>query len=189
MILDIVDDGVVTPAEEQRLKAGIVAENLDEDLVYREMEYQLEKVLERKKLRKKILIAILITLLAVAAVLAVFHLFNNSDNEPPKPVNDTVATEQPLPLPEPEPLPAPESEPMPENNLPYGYFSGRINEGNPDGYGTLIYTDERLLNRYDDQKRKALPGDRVEGLFKDGNLVNGTITHTDGRSEVLIIGI
>jgi len=74
------------------------------------------------------------------------------------------------------------------NNLAYGNFTGRISNGQPNGNGTLIYTDEHLLSQYDDLKRVAKPGDKVTGDFQNGNLVQGTIYRADGSSEFLLIG-
>jgi len=75
-----------------------------------------------------------------------------------------------------------------ENNLEYGNFDGEIKNGSPNGYGKMIYIKEQLFSKLDAKKRKALPGDKVEGEFKDGDLIQGEVTHKDGSKELIIIG-
>lgn len=86
LISEIVEDGIVTPTERAQLNAKIIAYDLDEEVVNRELDYQLEKVLERMKKRKIKICLTSAALLIVAAV--VWYVFGNitDDERPTDPV-------------------------------------------------------------------------------------------------------
>lgn len=211
LILDIVDDGIITPIEQERLQAEIAAFNLDEHLVYKEMQYQLEKVLERKRRSKRILLIITILIIVVGIIASVVYFINKPsenkvvDNKDASEITTSIDSKteiEPQPQPEPEPQPQPEFEPeqpviqpetpntsepsKPKTNLDYGNFDGNIVDGEPDGYGILIYTKEHLLSKHDLKKRKAMPGDKVTGTYENGNLNVGEIIRKDGTKELFM---
>lgn len=108
-----------------------------------------------------------------------------------QPKNDEPKTEDPVAEPSKpdEPIAEPPKNNPPQKvNLDYGNFDGKIINGEPDGYGNLLYSKEHILNRNDLEKRKAMPGDKVEGEFKNGNLIQGEIIRKDGSHETLLIG-
>ena len=180
LILEIVDDGIVTPAEKAKLDSIIKAENIDKELVYKELEYQLEKVFERRKHTKKIKI-IVFSVLILTVLVSVFCIimFLNNKTQTHEPTIQIIS-EQETPRQN-------VTETLPQK-LDYGTFDGQIINGQPHGYGKLLYEKERLLNIHDDKKRKAIPGDKVDGDFQNGNLIQGVITHPDGSTEFIMIG-
>lgn len=215
LILEIVEDGIVTPIERAQLDAKIIAFDLDEDVVNKELDYQLEKVKERQR-KKRIAFAGLAVIVLLAAI-AVWHLITKDDVSVSTGVSDTtkntpteIVVEEPTPPVQPpvdnppnddEPVVSEPKKPVVSNpNTPpdkpkpakpvldYGTFDGLIVNGEPNGQGTLIYSKEHLYNKFDDKKRKATPGDKVYGDFKDGNLIQGEVTHRDGSTEFLMIG-
>ena len=157
---------------------------------------------EDKKNKKPYLI-IAAAVIVVAVVLV--WLLSDKPIEPPKveeptnieqpivqqPKNDEPKTENPVAEPSKpdEPIAEPpKNNPPQKGNLDYGNFDGKIINGEPDGYGNLLYSKEHILNRNDLEKRKAMPGDKVEGEFKNGNLIQGEIIRKDGSHETLLIG-
>ena len=207
LILEIVKDGIVTDAEYARLDAEIIADNYDKDLVYKELKYQLEK--------RRVRLALYVVAFVAFVVIVVWISFFKRPSESSGEVSDTtkievpqIVVEEPIPqeqLPVDNPPnddksrvsdsekpvvvdPNPPVDKPSKPILDYGTFDGTIVNGEPNGQGTLIYSKEHLYNKFDDQKRKAMPGDKVFGDFKGGNLIQGEVTHHDGSTEFLMIG-
>ncbi len=99
VITDIVDDGTVTQAERGRLDSLIRIHNLDENAVYSLMEYELEKVRERKrkKVWRKIAMFFLILFLLLGAFVTWALL------SPDEPEENTPAVMDPNPATSPTP--------------------------------------------------------------------------------------
>lgn len=69
-----------------------------------------------------------------------------------------------------------------------GTYSGKVLNGKPaDGKGKITYPNGGLIDSRDPQKREALPGDYVEGFFKNGHLVQG-YWYSSGEKKTIIIG-
>ena len=203
LILEIVDDGIVTEKEREELNAKVKTYDLDEDVVRKRLEYLLEKWHERRR-RKTILFSLFGLVVIIVGIVSAVLFLKPEETKPfveaPKTVDsvnvDKTVVEQPIEKPadnssEAKPkIETPKSEaPKPAKpKLDYGTFDGAIINGQPDGYGNLIYSKEHLLNKNDLQKRKAMPGDRVEGDFKNGNLIQGEIIRKDGSREFIMIG-
>ena len=67
-----------------------------------------------------------------------------------------------------------------ELNLGYGTYRGDISNGQPNGYGTITYKKSHKIVSWKDYE--AEPGDRFEGDFRDGTIVNGYwIKKSDGN--------
>ncbi len=197
LIMEIVDDGIVTEAEKARLDAEIDANNYDKDLVYKELEYQLEKVCDKLKRRKKLtilLVIVAVSLIGIAAF-AVFSSKGNDNNSNKTAISDTTHSASTLPsdsttiaqpidkkpeqpivnepespvidVPKTPVVDVPTTPADKKPNLDYGTFDGTVINGEPTGQGTLKYSEEHLFNRYDDKQRKAMPGDKVFGDFDE----------------------
>ena len=82
-------------------------------------------------------------------------------------------------------------DPKPGNgNLGYGYFTGPMKNGQPNGSGTLRYTSSHLIDSRDPKGRVALPGDYVIGEWKNGKLIQGRWYNSVNNSKgAIIIGM
>ena len=197
IIHEIVEDGEVTMAEKSRLNSLIRLHNLDANAVFALMEYELEKVREarRKALFRKL--AVIIPLILLIGGLAAWWYLGKGTPKPHP--DDRTAIVEPVPKPKekeenpPKPDNQQETQPVvdqPEENPPapfydlgYGRWYGKLDQnGNPNGHGKMEYSSDHQLNKYDLQKRQAHPGDVVEGDFKNGDFVQGTV---NGRFEII----
>lgn len=68
-------------------------------------------------------------------------------------------------------------------NLPYGKYTGEIKNGKPYGVGTLVYTKEHIINKHDVKKRKAQPGEYIQGQFVNGEITIGK--HFDANGNLI----
>ena len=77
-----------------------------------------------------------------------------------------------------------------KGNLGYGYFTGPMKNGQPNGSGTLRYTSSHLIDSRDPKGRVALPGDYVIGEWKNGKLIQGRWYNSVNNSKgAIIIGM
>lgn len=67
--------------------------------------------------------------------------------------------------------------------LPYGSYSGESKNGKPHGMGKIVYTKETVINRHDPKKRKAKPGESVQGQFVNGEITIGK--HFDANGNLI----
>lgn len=80
-------------------------------------------------------------------------------------------------------------------SLSYGKFEpnkeqgGSIKNGYPEGVGKLIYTQSRIINKYDKKNRIAEKGDYIVGEFKNGFVVHGKLYDSSNKlKSSLMIG-
>ena len=68
-------------------------------------------------------------------------------------------------------------------NLPYGKYTGKTKNGKPHGEGRLVYTKEHIINKHDVKKRKAQPGEYIQGQFVNGEITIGK--HFDANGNLI----
>ena len=67
--------------------------------------------------------------------------------------------------------------------LSYGTYTGRIENGYPNGQGKLVYKTTRQISRYDSKGRTAQAGESVQGTFKNGFFTFGK--HYDANGNLI----
>ncbi len=67
--------------------------------------------------------------------------------------------------------------------LSYGTYTGRIENGYPNGQGKLVYKTTRQISRYDSKGRTAQTGESVQGTFKNGFFTFGK--HYDANGNLI----
>lgn len=68
-------------------------------------------------------------------------------------------------------------------NLAYGKYTGKTKNSKPHGEGRLVYTKEHVINSHDIKKRKAQPGESVQGQFVNGEITIGK--HFDANGNLI----
>jgi len=68
-------------------------------------------------------------------------------------------------------------------DLPYGKYTGKTKNGKPHGEGRLVYTKEHIINKHDVKKRKAQPGEYIQGQFVNGEITIGK--HFDANGNLI----
>jgi len=103
----------------------------------------------------------------------------------PQPEKPTEATEPPVTKPvTPKPSsPEPQVSSTGSLKLSYGTYTGRIENGYPNGQGRLVYSTSRQINRNDPKGRTANPGDAVQGTFVNGFFTIGK--HFDASGNLI----
>ena len=71
----------------------------------------------------------------------------------------------------------------PPVKLDYGKYTGESKNGKPHGQGRLVYTKEHIINKHDVKKRKAQPGEYVQGQFVNGEITIGK--HFDANGNLI----
>lgn len=75
-------------------------------------------------------------------------------------------------------------------HLSYGTWSGSWKNGQPDGMGTMRYTESHIIDKRDRKKRTAVAGDYVVGEFVEGKLVQGVwYDSSNNVKESIMLGI
>lgn len=74
------------------------------------------------------------------------------------------------------------------HKLSYGTWSGGWRNGEPNGNGTMTYTESHLIDSRDSKRRIAQPGEYIIGEWDNGHLVQGRWFKNDGTKEAVIIG-
>ena len=69
----------------------------------------------------------------------------------------------------------------PPVKLDYGKYIGESKNGKPHGQGRLVYTKEHIINKHDVKKRKAQPGEYIQGQFVNGEITIGKHFDTNGN--------
>lgn len=72
--------------------------------------------------------------------------------------------------------------------LGYGQWKGRIENGKPNGQGTLTFTTTHRIDSRDPNKRMAKAGERIEGSYINGHLDEGRWYKSDGSTEYIMLG-
>lgn len=80
-------------------------------------------------------------------------------------------------------VPSPETVASPEADT----FTGTIKNGYPNGAGTYTFRQNRRISMCDEKARTAQAGDRIEGIWADGQLVQGRWFAADGTDKGLIV--
>lgn len=65
----------------------------------------------------------------------------------------------------------------------YGKYEGDYKNGVGHGQGRLVYTKEHIINSHDVKKRKAKPGEYVQGIFHEGEITIGK--HFDANGNLI----
>lgn len=71
----------------------------------------------------------------------------------------------------------------PPVELDYGKYTGESKNGRPHGQGRLVYTKEHIINKHDVKKRKAQPGEYIQGQFVNGEITIGK--HFDASGNLI----
>ncbi len=71
----------------------------------------------------------------------------------------------------------------PPVKLDYGKYIGESKNGKPHGQGRLVYTKEHIINKHDVKKRKAQPGEYIQGQFVNGEITIGK--HFDASGNLI----
>ncbi len=71
----------------------------------------------------------------------------------------------------------------PPVKLDYGKYIGESKNGKPHGQGSLVYTKEHIINKHDVKKRKAQPGEYIQGQFVNGEITIGK--HFDASGNLI----
>lgn len=71
----------------------------------------------------------------------------------------------------------------PPVKLDYGKYIGESKNGKPHGQGCLVYTKEHIINKHDVKKRKAQPGEYIQGQFVNGEITIGK--HFDASGNLI----
>lgn len=94
--------------------------------------------------------------------------------------------------PEPDEPPVEGPKPGPHEGtlrLSYGTYTGRIENGYPNGQGRLVYSTSRQISKHDPKGRTAQAGESVQGNFKNGFFTFGKYYDASGNLiESLNIG-
>jgi len=70
-----------------------------------------------------------------------------------------------------------------------GSYSGELKNGVPHGQGTINYNSHSLIDPNDPKQRYAEEGQSITGRFKEGRLLQGKLSDSDGNLiEIIIIG-
>jgi hypothetical protein len=131
----------------------------------------------KKKNFTPVIIAAVLVL--IAAGVACFFLLGNTDKKKaePQPVETHVQSDEPQEVEEPKDDPNDntkvEQPVKPGGSINYGKWSGEWKNGKPHGSGTMIYTQQHLIDSRDPQNRTAEKGDYIIGDFNNGKLVQG----------------
>jgi predicted nucleic acid-binding Zn ribbon protein len=73
------------------------------------------------------------------------------------------------------------------HSLSYGSWTGSWKNGQPNGTGTLRYSQQHLIDKRDRKKRMAEPGDYIIGEFVEGKLVQGTLYDSNNNVKASIV--
>lgn len=73
-------------------------------------------------------------------------------------------------------------------SLGYATWHGDIRGGKADGDGTMTFTSSHRIDTRDPSRRKAEAGDRIEGTYSNGHLVDGRWFKSDGSTEYIMLG-
>lgn len=65
----------------------------------------------------------------------------------------------------------------------YGKYEGERKNGKAHGIGRLEFTQEHIINSHDTQRRKAKPGESVQGQFVNGEITIGK--HFDANGKLI----
>lgn len=69
-------------------------------------------------------------------------------------------------------------------------WTGPTSGDKPNGNGRMSFTQKRIIDSYDSEKRTAEKGEYIIGEWKNGHLVQGTLYAKSGKvKEVIIIGV
>lgn len=75
-------------------------------------------------------------------------------------------------------------------NLSGCTWTGPTSDGKPNGNGRMTFTQKRVIDSYDSEKRTAEKGEYIIGEWKNGHLVQGTLYAKSGKvKEVILIGV
>ncbi len=69
-----------------------------------------------------------------------------------------------------------------DNMLSYGEWDGQFRYGQPDGNGTLKFSEQRLISQFDPKHTVARPGDYIIGEYDNGQLIHGRLYRTNGTT-------
>lgn len=74
----------------------------------------------------------------------------------------------------------------PKARLSYGEWDGELRFNQPHGHGTLTFTTQRLVSQFDPGHNVAKPGDYIIGEYDNGQLVEGKLYHTNGKTVTIV---
>jgi len=74
--------------------------------------------------------------------------------------------------------------------LSFGYatWTGDIKNGKPHGNGVMTFNTDHRIDSRDSSRRMAKAGERIDGTYNNGHLVEGRWYKSDGSTEYILLG-